>query len=686
MVNDFGHFAVATALVLSIVGIVCSLVGVRTARPAWVAVARQAVTANFVLLSIGVGCMIYSYVTQDYSVKYVFSTSNSRLPIFYKIAGLWGGHEGSLLLWAWVLSLYCMLAAWIHWKSQPIAMPYLLMTESILQCGFLLLILFLSNPFERIFPVPADGRDLNPLLQDPAMVVHPPMLYLGYVGLSIPYAFAMAALFSGRLGEEWLKATQRWTLIAWMCLTTGILMGGYWAYYELGWGGYWGWDPVENASFMPWLAATAFLHSVMVQETRKMFKVWNLFLIILAFSLSLIGTFLVRSGILSSVHTFATDPGRGVYILGFLSFMLLLSFGALIIRSPKLKSTVQMESIVSREAVFLYNNLFFLVALVTVFIGTLYPLFVEAVKSQKVSVGPPYYNAVFMPVALGLVFLMGIGPYIPWRKASIGNLKTLFLKPTLIATGALGFFVVGGIRDAYALAGLWVVTFVAAAIAFDFHQIATFWAGHDGVNRWEGFRIAHRKNPRRIAGIVTHIGVLVMVTGIIFSTIYQTEAITILKPGESIRLKEYSVKLLQLYPAQGPNWTAQEGLFNVYKGDAQSGKLIAQLYPQKRLYPVSQTPTTETAIHQINMGHLFVTIPEVAPDGSWARVRALHNPLVLWVWYGGAIMCLGGLMNIFRKKRKPVTGLTTAPAAAPILAPSPLPTSGVAQQQTVQEG
>ena len=672
MVNDFGHFAVATALALSVISIVCSIIGVRTGPPVWVAVARQAVTANFVLLSIGVGCMIYSYVTQDYSVKYVFSTSNSRLPIFYKIAGLWGGHEGSLLLWTWILSFYCMLAVRIHWKSQPIAMPYLLMTESIVQCGFLLLILFLSNPFERIFPVPVDGRDLNPLLQDPAMVVHPPMLYLGYVGLSIPYAFAMAALFSGRLGEEWLKATQRWTLIAWMCLTTGILMGGYWAYYELGWGGYWGWDPVENASFMPWLATTAFLHSVMVQETRRMFKVWNLFLIILAFSLSLIGTFLVRSGILSSVHTFATDPGRGLYILGFLAFMLLLSFGALIVRSPKLKSAVEIESIVSREAIFLYNNLFFLVALVTVFIGTLYPLLMEALKFQKVSVGPPYYNAVFMPVALGLVFLMGIGPYIPWRKASIGHLKVLFLKPILIAAGALGFWIVGGIRDTYALAGLFVVTFVAAVIIFDFHQIAKFWAGRNGVNFWKGFGIAYRKNPRRIAGIVTHIGVLIMVTGIIFSTIYQTEVMTVLKPGESIRLKSYRMKLLQLYPAQEPNWTAIEGLFNIYEGN----RLNAQLQPQKQIYTVSQTPTTETAIHQVNMGHLFVTLPEVAPDGSWARVRALHNPLVLWVWYGGGIMGIGVLLNIFRKKRKPVPGPTVAPIVSPVLHSQPFSTPG----------
>jgi cytochrome c-type biogenesis protein CcmF len=661
MIIELGHLAVITALVLAMVGIVVPIIGIKKQKAVWIEIGRQAVTLNFFLLTLGMAAMIYAYVTQDYSVKYVAATSNSKLPIFYKIAGLWGGHEGSLLLWAWILSAYCALAVWIHWKTQPVVIPYLISMESLILSGFLLLILFLSNPFERLLAAPPDGRDLNPLLQDPAMVGHPPMLYMGYVGLSIPFCFAMAALFSGRLGEEWIKVTQRWTLLAWISLTTGILMGGYWAYYELGWGGYWGWDPVENAAFMPWLVATAFLHSVMVQETRKMFKVWNLFLIILAFSLSLIGTFLVRSGVLSSVHSFATDPGRGLFILSFLAFMLILSFGTLIFRSNKLKSKIEMDSMVSRESIFLFNNLFFVVAMVTVFIGTLYPLLTEALKFKKVSVGPPYYNAVFMPIALGLIFLMGVGPYIPWRKASFESLKKQFLFPLIFSGAALILFAVVGIRDLYALSGLTVVSFVLASIVHDFKRISSFLAKQRKITTLQGLYTSFRQNPRRVAGIITHIGVLIMVVGIICSTIYQTEKVVILKPGEEVILKSYRIKLIRLYEVEGPNWSAQEGYFQVYQGDT----LITRLYPQKRLYPVSQTPTTETALHQIYMGHIFLTIPEVAPDGSWARVRALLNPLVLWVWYGGGVMVFGGLLNIFRPKRKEVYAVLSPEASLP---------------------
>lgn len=657
MIIEFGHFAVATALVLALVGIVAPFIGLKSRNATWVVVGRRATIAIFILLTIGMASLIYGYVSQDYSVKYIYATSNSKLPIFYKVAALWGGHEGSLLLWAWILSLYCMLAVLIHWKSQPAVMPYLIMIESTLLTGFLLLILFLSNPFERIFPAPLDGKDLNPLLQDPAMVVHPPLLYLGYVGLSIPFSFAMAALFSGRLGEEWIKATQRWTLFAWLSLTLGIGMGGYWAYYELGWGGYWGWDPVENAAFMPWLVATAFLHSTIVQEKRKMFKVWNLFLIILAFSLSLIGTFLVRSGILSSVHSFAADPGRGIFILGFVTFMLLLSFGTLILRSAKLKSQVKMESMVSRESVFLYNNLFFLVALVTVFVGTLYPLLMEVLELQKVSVGAPYYNTVFMPVALGLVFLMGVGPYIPWRKTTSENIKKLFGLPVISALALTMLCFILGIHKPYALVGLWVVFFVLTAILLDFNKMAAFWAKREKVNRFQGFVSAYQGNPRRITGIFIHLGVLVMVVGIIFSSMYQAEKILIMKPGDEVSIKSFSFRLVSLYGVEGVNWQGKEAMFDVY----QDGKIIAQMRPQKRIYTVSQTPTTETAIYELKMGHLFLTIPEVAPDGTWARVRILHNPLVLWVWYGGGIMAFAALMNIFRReKRKRVLAVNTA--------------------------
>ncbi len=673
MVLEIGHFATITALILAGVGIISPWAGLYARNGVWVAVGRQAVTLNFLLISTGMAAMIYSFVTEDYSVKYVYSASNSKLPIFYKVAGLWGGHEGSLLLWAWVLSLFCMLAVWIHWKTQPAIMPYLIFIESTVLAGFLLLILFLSNPFERTPFIPPDGKDLNPLLQDPAMVIHPPMLYLGYVGLSIPYSFAMAALFSGRLSEEWIKVTQRWTLFAWLALTTGILMGGYWAYYELGWGGYWGWDPVENASFMPWLVATAFLHSVMVQEARKMFLVWNLFLIILAFSLSLMGTFLVRSGILSSVHTFANDPGRGVFILAFLTFMLLLSFGLLIFRSSKLKGQIEMDSILSREAIFLYNNIFFLTAFVIVFIGTLYPLFMEVMQFQKVSVGPPYYNAVFMPVAWGLILLMGIGPYIPWRKCSTTAIKEILTPPFSVGFCSIPVFYLVGISDPYALAALSVTLFTLASMERDFAKLARFWADHDGKSIWHGMRSALSKNPRKTAGTLTHLGVLVLTVGVVFSTLFQTEKMQIMKPGEEVILNEYRVKLIQLSPAKGGNWSGHEALFEVYRGD----RLITLLRPQKRIYEVSQTPTTEAAIHQIYTGHLFLTIPEVAPDKSWARVRALHNPLVLWVWYGGGIMGLGVLFNIFRSGRKKgIVPVTKIPAMASQVAGVVPPSSG----------
>ena len=643
---EVGHFAVIVALVLTVVGVAAPILGLKSRNPAWIITGRQAVTLIFALLAVGMGTMIYAYLARDFSVKYIAATSNSKLPFFYTISALWGGHEGSLLLWVFILSAFCATAVWLHWRTQPAIIPYLIMVESALMFGFLALIIFLSNPFERIIPALPDGKDLNPLLQDPAMVMHPPMLYMGYVGFSIPFSFAMASLFSGRLGEEWLKVTQRWTIFAWLCLTTGILMGGYWAYYELGWGGYWGWDPVENASFMPWLVGTAFLHSAMVQEKRKMFKVWNLFLIITTFSLSLIGTFLVRSGVLTSVHTFATDPGRGLFILLFLAIVMTIAFGALIIRSPKLKSQIQLDSIVSRESAFLFNNLFFLVATVTVFLGTLYPLLVETLRSDKVTVGPPYYNAVFMPIALGLVFLMGIGPSIAWRKASLDNLKKNFLAPLIIGLAALAVLAIAGVRSPLALGGVAIVGFVASTIFIDFSKLSAFWAARQQVSLFQGFLAAFAKNQRRWAGLVTHVGVLVLIIGIIASTIYQTEKGVAMQVGDELQLQDYTVKFTELRSVAGANWTAQEGVLHIFRGD----RFVTELRPQKRIYDVSLTPTTEAAIHTINMGQIFITMPEVTPQG--AMIRALINPLVLWVWGGGAIMGLGVLLNIFRPRRE----------------------------------
>jgi cytochrome c-type biogenesis protein CcmF len=552
-----------------------------------------------------------------------------------------------LLLWVFILSAFSTLAIWLHWRTQPTIMPYLIAVESAVMLGFLSLIVFLSSPFARLIPMPPDGKDLNPLLQDPAMVLHPPMLYMGYVGFSIPFAFAMAALFSGRLGEEWIKVTQRWTIFAWLCLTTGILLGGYWAYYELGWGGYWGWDPVENASFMPWLVGTAYLHSVLVQEKRKMFKVWNLFLIIVTFSLSLIGTFLVRSGVLTSVHTFATDPERGLYILMFVALVIGVAFGTLMIQSKKLQSQIEMDSLVSRESIFLFNNLFFLVAAATVFLGTLYPLMIETLNGSKVTVGPPYYNAVFMPIALGLLFLMGVGPYIPWRKASVASLKKSFLIPVIVGLASVGILFISGIYSLYALAGGFVVGFSASAIFMDFGKISRLYARREHVNVFKGLSRAFSANQRRYSSLITHLGALVLVVGIIASTIYQSEKVVSMKVGDEFSISDYRMKLLNIHEVEGQNWKAQEGVFEVTRG----GDFITELRPQKRIYEATQTPTTESAIYAINMGHIFLTMPEVSPEGV-AVARGVINPLILWVWGGGGIMGLGVLLNIFRPRRK----------------------------------
>ena len=646
MIIEIGHFSVVTALVLSALGVASSVLALKTRNVDWVRVGRMALTLIFMLLLLGMASLVYSFLVRDFSVRYVAATSNAQLPLFYTIAAVWGGHEGSLLLWVFILSAFSTVAVWLHWRTQPAIMPYLIGVECTVIMGFLLLILFLSSPFDRLIPPPPDGKDLNPLLQDPAMVMHPPMLYMGYVGFSIPFSFAMAALLSGRLGEEWIKVTQRWTVFAWLCLTTGILLGGYWAYYELGWGGYWGWDPVENASFMPWLVGTAFLHSVMVQEKRKMFQVWNLFLIIVTFSLSLIGTFLVRSGVLTSVHTFATDPERGVYILLFVAAVIGTAFGALLMRANTLKSQIEMDSMVSRESVFLFNNLFFLVAAATVFLGTLYPLMIETWKGAKVTVGPPYYNAVFMPVALGLLFLMGVGPYIPWRKASPASLKKSFQVPLLVGLASTLLLAAFGVRGVFALLGAFVVGFAGAAIVIDFGKISQMYARRESVNPLKGFLSAFRANQRRYAGLVTHVGVLVLVVGIIASTVYQTEKVVSLRVGDEFILDAYRVKLERIHEVRGKNWTAQEGVFEVYEEDA----LLTKLRPQKRVYDASQTPTTESAIYAKNMGHIFLTMPDVSPEGV-AVARGVINPLILWVWGGGGIMGLGVLLNMFRPRK-----------------------------------
>ena len=650
MFVEVGHFAAILALAFAFVGTASAFAG-GPRNPAWVRAGSRAVWAVCVLLTLSIASLVYAFLTNDFSVKYVAANSNRILPVFYKIAAVWGGHEGSLLFWVWLMSVFAAAAVTRHWSTHPVSMPYLIGVQSAVMTGFLVLVLFLSSPFERLVPAPADGVDLNPLLQDPGMVLHPPFLYLGYVGFSVPFAFAMAALFSGRAGDEWVLATRRWTILAWFFLSVGIFFGARWAYYELGWGGYWAWDPVENASLMPWLTGTAFLHSTMIQEKRNLFRVWNVALVILTFALSILGTFLVRSGIVSSVHAFANDPGRGLTILVLLAVLLIVSFGTLIVRADRLRADVSLDSVVSRESAFLFNNVFFLTATFTVLVGTLFPLAAEALAGTKVSVGAPYYNKVFVPLMLGMLVLMGVGPLIAWRQAGISNLKRNFAAPALggLAAGAVAAAV--GMREIYPLIAVVVVVFVLGTIGIDAYKSAGSRARRDGLSLAGGLARIVRRNKRRYGGMVIHVGVLLMVLGMAGSGNYQAEKSLVMKPGDSFEIAGYAVAFKEIRESRGPNWMAIEGVFEARN----KGALIAELKPQRRVYSRSSMPMTEAAIHSTLTHDLYVVIGDEVP-GQGIAVKAYVNPLIQWIWAGGGVMALGTVIVMFQRRRTRLKG------------------------------
>ncbi|MBF0143074.1 MAG: heme lyase CcmF/NrfE family subunit [Magnetococcales bacterium] len=636
---EIAHFATIAALLVALTQIAAPLVGITLGRPVWIRVGRQAAFTSAALLTLACAGLILSFLKHDFSVAYVADHASLDLPIFYLATAMWGGHEGSLLLWAWFLSLFIAFAAWRHWRTHPLSIPYVLAILGTVLAGFLLLVIFLSSPFERMLPPPPDGRDLNPLLQDPGMVFHPPFLYMGYVGFGIPYAFAMAALLTGRVEEEWILATRRWTLFSWAMLTTGIVFGAYWAYYELGWGGYWAWDPVENASFMPWLTATAFLHSVMVQERRQLFKTWNLFLITTTFALSLLGTFLVRSGVLSSVHAFANDPGRGVYILVFMAVLLLFSFGLLVAKADSLKVEARLESPLSRESAFLFNNLFLLVATATVLLGTLYPLAIETLTEAKVSVGSPYYNKVFIPIMLGLLLLMGVGPVIPWRRVDRTRLLRALLVPTLAGIGATALALGMGIAHPYGVATAALIGFVAVSHGRDFIAALRARTGRSGDSiLLAPFRLIGR-NKRRYGGFVVHVGILVMAAGFIGSGLFQEEQDLLMKVGDSTTLGRWRLTFTGIGQVSRHNWDAVEASFVV---EGPGGQLL--LKPQKRQYHRNDMPTTEAAIHSTWREDLYIVLGDRVDD-RWA-IRCYRNPLIVWIWWGAGLMALGVVVSL----------------------------------------
>ncbi|OAI53751.1 cytochrome C biogenesis protein [Betaproteobacteria bacterium SCGC AG-212-J23] len=582
--------------------------------------ARAAAQGQALLVAFAFGCLVHSFVSNDFSVAYVAMNSNSALPLHYRVAGAWGGHEGSLLLWTLMLGAW-MSAVSLFSRHLPEGMAArVLGVMGLISAGFLAFMLFTSNPFDRLLPAPADGRDLNPLLQDPGMVFHPPMLYMGYVGFSVAFSFAVAALLSGRLDAAWARWSRPWTTVAWMFLTVGIALGSGWAYYELGWGGWWFWDPVENASFMPWLVGTALIHSLAVTEKRGAFRSWTVLLAIVAFGLSLLGTFLVRSGVLTSVHAFAVDPKRGIFILGL--FVLFIG-GALALyawRTSRIGLGGEFSG-VSRESFLLANNVLLVAAAGTVFLGTLYPLAIDAFGAGKISVGPPYFEAVFVPLMAPALFLMGVGPLARWKRSSLPELAVL-LRWALAVSLAVGLLLPLAMGTWHAMVGFGLTL----AIWIVLTALLTLRKG------W--------RQPRAHYGmVVAHIGVAVFVVGVTLVKGYDAEKDVKLRAGETVELNGYVFRLDDVIDVRGPNYLAARGHITVTR----EGKPVAKLAPEKRVYTVQEMPMTEAAIDPGLTRDLYVSLGDSLGDGTWL-VKVQVKPFVDWIWVGCLIMALGGFL------------------------------------------
>ncbi len=638
MIPEIGHFLLWLGLGVAIILGTLPMAGAARFNTAWMSLARPAAYTLFALVVISFICLVASFVRHDFSVLYVASNSNSALPLEYRIAAVWGGHEGSLLLW---LLMLCGWMVAVARFSQHLPLPVLARVLSVMglvSVGFLLFTLTTSNPFERLFPVPADGRDLNPLLQDPGMVFHPPLLYMGYVGFSVAFAFAIAALMGGNLDATWARWTRPWTNIAWMFLTIGIGLGSWWAYYELGWGGWWFWDPVENASFMPWLVGTALIHSLAVTEKRGSFKSWTVLLAITAFSLSLLGTFLVRSGVLSSVHAFATDPKRGVFILIFLSITIGSSLALYAWRAPKVGLGARFE-LVSRETALLGNNVLFLVAAGAVLLGTLYPLLLDALGMGKISVGLPYFDSVFAPLMAPVVFLMGIGPLTRWKQAELPDLarRLRWAFGVSLVVALVAGWMAGRITLATTL-GLWMAFWIMGSILTDLWERVGPPQGQRSLRDVPG---RMTQVPRAIWGMMlAHLGVAVFCLGVVMVKTYEIERDVKMDIGDSTTINGYTFTFRGAREISGPNYAAMQGLVEVTR----NGERLRDMRPEKRVYRVQKNPMTEAAIATGLTRDLYVALGEpVDGKGAWI-VRVYVKPFIDWIWGGCLIMGMGALL------------------------------------------
>jgi cytochrome c-type biogenesis protein CcmF len=647
VIPELGYGATVAAFVLALWGAVAAAMSGRTGRAALLRSGERAAVGAWALITACIGLMLYAFLAFDFSVEYVAINTNLGTPFYYRITALWGALEGSIVLWSWMLSIYTLIVVVQYRRRQPELYPWVLSVLLGILAFFLLVMTIPAPPFARLTPIPPDGRGLNPLLQDSGMITHPVALYLGFTGFTVPFAFAMAALIVGRTGEEWITITRRWTIIAWYFLSLGLLIGGWWSYHVLGWGGYWAWDPVENAAFMPWLTATAFLHSVMVQERRRMLKLWNLSLIILTFGLTIFGTFLTRSGIIGSVHSF-TQGSIGIFFLAFLALVLLGSFSLLASRLELLRAEGVLDSVVSRESMFLLNNLFLVAATFTVFFGTVFPLLSEAVRGVKISVGAPFFNLVNIPVFLSLLFLMGVGPLIAWRRASAANLKRNFLKPVLAGLLAAAALRAVGVANGLVLTAMALVVFVAGTIALDlFRAVRTRRRSGDNwsASTWG---LLLRQN-RRYGGFIVHLGVLVIALGVAGSQAWSVQREVTLDKGQSAELAGYQVRFDGLSASEESNHAKVTGAFTVTNGRA-GGHM---LYPAKKFYPQEQTPIAAVDYRLGFFEDIYVVLGDFANDGSHATVKLQVNRMVSWLWLGGLVLTLGAALAILPDPRKP---------------------------------
>ncbi|MFZ0623709.1 MAG: heme lyase CcmF/NrfE family subunit [Pseudolabrys sp.] len=657
MIPEVGHYALVLALGLGLVQSVVPVVGARGGDAALMRLASSTALMQFIFVALSFLALTICYVTSDFSVATVFENSHSRMPLIYKITSVWGNHEGSMLLWVLILSLFGALVAAFGANLPAVLKAHVLAVQSWVACAFYLFILLTSNPFARLPEAPFEGRDLNPILQDPGLAIHPPLLYLGYVGFSIAFSFAIAALIEGRIDAAWARWVRPWTLAAWVFLTLGIAMGSYWAYYTLGWGGFWFWDPVENASLMPWLSGTALLHSAAVMEKRDALKIWTILLAILTFSLSLIGTFLVRSGVLTSVHAFATDPTRGVFIL----VILVLFIGGGLALFAWRASTLKQGGLfapISREGALVFNNLFLTTACLTVFVGTLYPLALEALTGEKISVGAPFFNLTFGPLFVALMFVIPFGPLLAWKRGDLLGVAQRLMTAFAIGIVAIAIVFVAVGQSVFAPFGVGLALFVMLGALTDL------------VERTGLFRLPLATVRQRAAGLprstwgtaIAHFGVAVSMLGIICAGTWGTERIIALKPAQTVSLSGYNLSFDGLVQQPGPNYNALVAKFTVRSG----GVPIGIMEPSKRSFSARGMTTNEAALMSRGLGQLYLSLGDSNTDGSIA-IRLYYKPMVLLIWIGAVIMMLGGALSLSDRRLrvgapKPAAKTTLAPA------------------------